>query len=104
MLAEGNQTLDIVIEIIMWCRALHFVCLRLPPGSLMWHDRRGRRSLRSLNTIDPVVDHCGFGQAWRKRTRLTFGRVPEISVRGACDRWKICPQCLPLMGQLCFLV
>ena len=49
-MVEGNRMLDFVIDIITWCRAQQTpFCLRLPHGSLMWHDRGLRRIFQLEN-------------------------------------------------------
>ena len=79
----GNATMQQSFAFLMRCAGLHVpAILENPATSMLWLTDQALRFERSRGFSYVLLDQCGYGTAWRKRTKLAATHVPALDSLG----------------------
>ena len=72
----GNSCVRATLQVVKWCDAhrLPWV-IENPHTSKLWQLPEIQHLLCSPHTEASIIDFCGYGRPWRKRTQLLSGNV-----------------------------
>ena len=84
-LNEGNLHSNFVLKLLRLCGSNVYYWVENPHGSWLWRQRGWQRWLGRTDVWQFVGDHCRFGTAWRKRTRLATNIASLGRLRLLCN-------------------